>query len=127
MGSDTPSVSSARPTAQGRYRGEQDDALHPRRRAARMRPGLTLVTLDGQRLSALNLAEVPGDHGGRAEPNVGTLTQPEAGDVLVPPRRIIDIPNIPSEQPSVLSRHQSFRSRLCLSRVMHPSAWVIGP
>src|SRR3954447_26350185 len=97
-----------------------------RARAGRW-PGRALVTLDGRRLSALDLPEVPGGHGGRTEPNVCTWTEPEAGEVLILPRRFIEIPDIPSEQLGVLLRRGGFWSRLRLSGVMHPGVWLIGP
>ena len=63
-----------------------------RPRVLAMTPG-QLVTCDSRRLSALDLVEVRRDHGGRMEPNVCTLTQPEADEVLVPPSRFIEIPS----------------------------------
>ena len=90
-----------------------------RPRVLAMTPG-QLVTCDSRRLSALDLVEVRSDHGGRMEPNVCTLTQPEADEVLVPPRRFIEIPSIPSKQLSVLFRRDRFPSHLCQPRCNAP-------
>src|SRR5689334_12449552 len=68
---------------------------------ARVGPAyLSPTTSNG--LRALYLAEVPGDHGGRMEPDVCTLTKPQAHNVLVPSGPFLEAPNVPPEQLSVL-------------------------